>query len=77
MNGWEIAAIGLVCTLVCSFWGWLAVTVVKTQASVAALQARMDAKDLECGERMDSISGLFEKVNTIAEDTAFIKGKMS
>jgi len=76
VNGWEIAGIGLACTLVCSFWGWLAVTVVRTQAKVAELQARMDSQTKECGARLAWMRSMEQDVKKTAENTAFIRGQM-
>ena len=77
MTGLEVTGITVGIGTFISFQSWLAVTIVRTQSSVAALQARMNAKDTECGERMEMLSSLFSKVNLIAEDTAFIKGKIA
>jgi len=76
MEALQIAGITIGAGVIISFWGWLAVTVVKTNAKVAELEQRMNDKDSECVERMGSINSLFEKTNKIAADTAYIRGKL-
>jgi hypothetical protein len=76
MNGWEIAGLGLVCTLVCSFWGWLAVTTVRTQTQVAKLQARMDAQEHQCEERLTWMRELSANMSEVKGNVEFIRGAM-
>ena len=76
MNGLAIAGVSIGAGAVVSFWGWLAVQVVKTNAKVAELEQRMNSKDHQCDERLTSISALFSKVNEVAGNVEFIRGKL-
>ena len=76
MDGLSLLGMGATLTAVCSFWGWLAVTVVKTQAKVAELEQKINSQSEECGHRLASINNLFGKVNAVATDVAFIRGKL-
>jgi hypothetical protein len=66
-----------------SFWGWLAVSVVRTCAKIAELEQRMNDKDHQCDVREVGTKALERKVDAVdakvaavAVDTAFIRGKL-
>ena len=76
MSGLGIASITIGVGTFISFQSWLAVTIVRTQATVAKLQARMDAQEHQCNERLIWMRSLDTKMDDVKVDVAFIRGKL-
>ena len=76
METFYLVLIGTGLTAVCSFWGWLAVSVVRINSRIAELDQRVNAQDRECNHRLVWMRSIELKVNKVAEDTSFIRGKL-
>ena len=61
---------------VLSFWGWLAIQVVGMRGRIVALEAKMDARETECDNRLTWLRSVETKIDGVACHTAKICGKL-
>jgi len=59
------------------FWAWVRANITRCLARLAAVEAEVDVIKQRCQDRREDISKIFDRIGTVAEDVAQIKGMVS
>lgn len=66
--------LSIIGTIVLSFWGWLAVQVVRQWKSIADLQNRIANQESTCSERLDWLRNMDNKLGQTSENVQRLVG---
>lgn len=76
MPWWASTLVGTVITVSVAFWGWLAVKVIDQGRKLVELESRIQARERECGSRLEWLRSMDAKLATACEGIAGICGKL-
>jgi len=62
---------------VIGFWGWIAVQVVGQRGKLLELEARLNAHETHCGERLEWIRAMDETLKAVHTSVAVIEAKVT
>lgn len=72
---WYIITLsGLVGTGILSFWGWVAIQIVKQSAKLLELESKINNQEHTCVQRLDWIRLMDEKLDKVSNGISRIQG---
>ena len=72
----DVAICAVMLSVILSFWGWLAVQVIKQGRKLVELEQRVKAQDLRCTERLEWMRQMDIKLSQTSEGVAQLVGAL-